>query len=348
MATKLALVWNAGEVGDTEFQQQHARWSVALRWSGTIAHFGVLAPLAAFGLWATWPQRRRLWILYGFLGAYTGSVAAFYVFARYRFPLVPVLALFAGAGLMVARVRLAELSRPQIATLATVLLAVAVFCNWPLPKTRAPAWVPAYNLGSALLASGDAAAAEASFREALTLESDRVLVHTQLGIALQAQGRSERAVEEFERALAIDADSLDAQLGISRSLVRLGLEAQALSHLRSAAASAPTSPRPLNNASWLLATSQRIDARTAKRSLRMAKQAKVLSGGEDAHILDTLAAAHAANGEFAEAIAIAESARSKAGSAGDETLAQQIADRLQLYRAEERFVASEARVRESR
>lgn len=117
LATKLALAWNAGELGDTEFQEEHARWSQPLRIAAAFAHFGVLAPLAALGLWATWPERRRLWLFYLLLLSYTASVAAFYVFARYRFPLVPVLALFGGAGLVGARERLRGLSSRHLSTL---------------------------------------------------------------------------------------------------------------------------------------------------------------------------------------------------------------------------------------
>ena len=45
-------------------------------------------------------MRSQLWILYAMLVAYAASVALFYVFARYRYPLVPLLVLFAAAGIV--------------------------------------------------------------------------------------------------------------------------------------------------------------------------------------------------------------------------------------------------------
>src|SRR5439155_15125958 len=39
--------------------------------------------------------RSELWVVYAMLGAYAVSVMMFYIFARYRFPLVPFLVLFA-------------------------------------------------------------------------------------------------------------------------------------------------------------------------------------------------------------------------------------------------------------
>jgi hypothetical protein len=54
-------------------------------------------PLAIAGMIATWPDRRRLSIVYALALAYAASVVLFFVFARYRYPLVPFLIVFASA-----------------------------------------------------------------------------------------------------------------------------------------------------------------------------------------------------------------------------------------------------------
>ena len=96
---KVALLWNATEMVDTESQESYGEWSTPVRLLAHLGHFGILVPLAALGVWATWPLRKRLWIVHAMTIAYAGSVVMFYVFARYRFPLVPFLVLFASAGL---------------------------------------------------------------------------------------------------------------------------------------------------------------------------------------------------------------------------------------------------------
>ena len=96
---KVVLLWNADEMLDTESQESHAEWSTLLSVGGWFGHFGLLVPLALLGVIATWHERARLWLLYAMIIAYAASVIAFYVFARYRFPLVPLLMLFASAGL---------------------------------------------------------------------------------------------------------------------------------------------------------------------------------------------------------------------------------------------------------
>jgi 4-amino-4-deoxy-L-arabinose transferase-like glycosyltransferase len=99
LVRKFALLWNRAEMVDTEDQATHAEWSAPLRLLGPITHFGVLVPLAVFGIIVTWPKRSHLWVLYLMLVAYAASVVLFYVFARYRYPLVPLLVLFAAAGI---------------------------------------------------------------------------------------------------------------------------------------------------------------------------------------------------------------------------------------------------------
>lgn len=89
LARKFLLLVNADEMLDTESQASYAEWSWPLRATGWFTHFGVLVPLAMLGVWTTWPDRRRLAVLYALTIAYAASALMFYVFARYRFPLVP-------------------------------------------------------------------------------------------------------------------------------------------------------------------------------------------------------------------------------------------------------------------
>ena len=78
---KLVLVLNAAEMVDTESQETYAEWSWPLWLGGWIGHFGVLVPLAMFGGWMLWPERRRLSIFYLMTAIYSASLLLFYVFA---------------------------------------------------------------------------------------------------------------------------------------------------------------------------------------------------------------------------------------------------------------------------
>ena len=95
MGRKFVLLWNATEMLDTESQESYAEWSWPVRLGGWFGHFGFLVPLALAGAILAWRDRTRLDVLYAMTACYAASVLMFYVFARYRLPLVPLLMLFA-------------------------------------------------------------------------------------------------------------------------------------------------------------------------------------------------------------------------------------------------------------
>jgi len=68
MGRKLALAANTGELIDGEDIYSYADWSLVLRFLQHFLNFGVLAPLAVFGIRATWPRRREHWFLHALLG----------------------------------------------------------------------------------------------------------------------------------------------------------------------------------------------------------------------------------------------------------------------------------------
>jgi 4-amino-4-deoxy-L-arabinose transferase-like glycosyltransferase len=86
--------------------------------------------LGLVGAWFCRRQWRRAVTLYGYVLLYSLGVIAFYILARFRLPVVPVLAAFAGAGLegMVTRVRDGRWKGAVIGATAALLIALAV---WP-------------------------------------------------------------------------------------------------------------------------------------------------------------------------------------------------------------------------
>ncbi len=89
LARKWLLVWHAREIEDSDDFYIYRQFSTPLALLAWLAHFGVLAPLAAAGMFFTWREWRRLWLLHAMILALAGSVALFFVFGRYRYPLVP-------------------------------------------------------------------------------------------------------------------------------------------------------------------------------------------------------------------------------------------------------------------
>jgi tetratricopeptide (TPR) repeat protein len=256
---KAALLINAAEAVDTESQTSHAEWSLPLRILGVIGHFGVLVPLACFGIIATWSSRSRLWLLYAMTAAYAASVVAFYVFARYRFPLVPLLMLFAAAGLAalpdVVRMRAVPGGMKSVAAIAVT----AVIANWPLLNA---AWMQAVtenNLGVALQGERRLDDATTHYRRAIAFRSDYAPAYSNLGTALRALGRQEQAVHAYEQALKLQPDFAGAHYNLANLLLDAGNPAAAATEFRRALQSEPASAEVHSNLGIALAATGRGD-----------------------------------------------------------------------------------------
>jgi tetratricopeptide (TPR) repeat protein len=230
MLRKVALVFTAVEMVDTEDQYTHAESSLLLYLTGLIFHFGVLAPLAALGLIISWPRRETLLPLYGLFVIYTGTLVVFYVFARYRLPLVPFLVLFAAFATVMGRDYLAVASGTSIArsTLAGAL--VAVFCNWPIADKLHMRSVTHYNLGNELYGVGRTAEAIAEYRIATRLDPGNAFATHNLGAVMAGQGDLEAAVAQYRKALVINPNYVQAHFNLARSMHEFGDAAGAIQH----------------------------------------------------------------------------------------------------------------------
>ena len=248
MARKTALLWNATEMLDTESQDAHAEYSLPLRALAVVGHFGVLVPLAVVGVLATWPLRRRLAIVYALTLAYAASVVMFYVFARYRYPLVPMLVLFAAAGAasFIDRERLRPLRARPAAGIALVA-GVAALCNWPLLSTTLMRAVTESNLAVALQADGKFDDAIAHYQRAIALRPDYSPAQNNLGTALRAEGRLEEAAAAYRRAIELRGEYPEAHYNLANVLTDEGRAKEAAEHFRVALQSMSGSADVHNN-----------------------------------------------------------------------------------------------------
>lgn len=216
---KWALVWNAYELSDTESYTLYAHLSWLLGVCGKLNHFGVLWPLAAVGLAATARRWRSLWLLYALILAVAGGVAVFYVFARYRYPLVPLLAIFAGAGVVeIVRIirKRGRVSFPRSGIIVGIVIIVAVTTNLRFEHQRLLDGTAYHNWGEVMRQDGNYTAAAYLLEEALRYQPESPAVHTSLGATLAAQGRALEAADHYAQALDLDPN-------FARAHFRLGL-----------------------------------------------------------------------------------------------------------------------------
>jgi tetratricopeptide (TPR) repeat protein len=96
-------------------------------------------------------------------------------------------------------------------------------------------------------------------------------------------------------------------------------------------------PDVTNNLAWLLATCPDDKLRDASRAVTLAEAECAKSNWKDWTVLDTLAAAHAAAGDFAKAVQRQQEA---VALAGDSPATQELQSRLDLYRGGQAYIES--------
>jgi tetratricopeptide (TPR) repeat protein len=222
MGKKMLMVFGAYEAPDTEDYYLYAERSWLLRYLDTYLHFGVLGPLAFMGIVLTWSRRRELWLLYGWLLVTAVAVAAFVVFARYRFPLIPVAVMFAAAGVVEAAARLRRLEVRRLAGAAVALAAAAVVMNWPVLHPRCTNPTSYTNHGAALAAQGRYEDDLRELDRAFALDPDNIDAHLAAGNALVQLGRFDEAMRHYEEARRGDTDYGGAYRGLGNALMGLG------------------------------------------------------------------------------------------------------------------------------
>jgi tetratricopeptide (TPR) repeat protein len=255
---KLLLAWNAEEATDTEDVHSHAEWSWPLSLAIRLGHFGVLAPVGLFGVWLTRARWRDLWVLYLMLAIYSVSVAFFYVLARYRYPLVPLLALFAGAAIAGIGDWWRSTPARQRWLPAALFALVIVLCNWPLLSTSAMRAITHYNMGVELQRQGRHGEAADEYRTTLALAPDYAPAHSNLGVVLAAGGAHQEAAEHYRAAMRLDPTLVEAQVNLGIALASAGHYPDAIEMLQQATRRAPRNAGAHYNLGLALAGANRL------------------------------------------------------------------------------------------
>ncbi len=261
--------------------------------------FGLLAALAAVGLVRGFRESSVPALPVVFFLA--GALPALVVLAglRYRLPVVPLVALFAGAGAAF----LVETARAKrftnLAALGALAGAVLVLTHL---RTHAPSHVFAEELsseGNSLIEEGKASEAEAAFRKAAAADPRSGLPVELLARLRQKEGRLVEARDLFQRSLALDPDSKAAHFFLARTEEALGDGDAAIAEYHRATAISPYDFLARYRLGQILLA--RGDAAGAARELEFA----VAAAPAEADPLLLLAEARRAEGRRDEAVTVA-------------------------------------------
>ncbi len=189
-------------------------------------------------------------------------------------------------------------------------------------------------LANTLQVSKQPAEAERHFLRCLQLDPGLQDAHINLAALLAAQGRHTEALLHDERALAIQPNMALEFVNLGSQLAALGRHAKALDAYRQALALDPDfAEAHIGFARTVVA---KADASPAERSdaVHQAEQANVLAGGRRADVLETLAKACAATGDFDRARMVLREALALPGPSKNPILGARLRELLGEYEAQ--------------
>lgn len=231
--------------------------------------FGIIAPLAALGFAMSRYRNTGILLLAGYVLAYSMSYILFFPSARYRIPVIPVLAIFAAYALTWLWQHKADLKKILAGLLLVV--SVGVITNMPVrfptdtinfdaevayavgnlqlfknnidmaekwyteSHNLDPAYAePIYGMGDVLFTRGMITEAIEKYRQAIALKPGFYEAHVNLGSALIEIGQFDEAAEVSSAAARIRKNSAEAHTNLGIALLRRGKTGEAVKELNEA------------------------------------------------------------------------------------------------------------------
>ena len=188
-----------------------------------------------------------------------------------------------------------------------------------------------HNLALALRRLDRDAEAEAALREALAIDPTYANAHAALAGLLLESGRRDAGLEHV--AEAARHGGAEAVGGLVFGAMSEARYADAIAFVRLVRRHHPGDAAAAGMLAWLAATAPDPALRDGAQAVALAEEALAATPEPDADLVDTVAAAYAEAGRFADAVATARRAEDLARAAGNDAFADEVAARRALYEA---------------
>lgn len=188
------------------------------------------------------------------------------------------------------------------------------------------------NLARTLIQTGELEQALQHFEHVLRLDpKNQPKTYNDFGLLLAQHQQQELAITYFKQAIKIDPQIPQAHFNLGLVLADQGNFEQAIDQWEKTIELKSDWPEALNQLAWTRATHPDVKLRNPQEAVRLALRACELTRFESPQLLDTLAAAYAAEGKYDEAVETSKKAINLAQSTNQNQLAQQIKSRLEIY-----------------
>jgi len=198
------------------------------RWSGVLGvllfkigpwgfPWGLIFPLAVLGVAFSWRKIPVSLLL--FLGLLGGALVLVFISSRYRSPLLPLVAVFAGQGLVWGYRAVKSGDRGTIMKISAILTVCLLVTTIPGPfaqETTNLAGELQFGVGHYYYRQKDWPAAADHLGQSVLLDPEAAAPRNFLGITLARLGNWDAACAQFDTALILDPDYAEARRNLAR------------------------------------------------------------------------------------------------------------------------------------
>jgi len=243
---KTAMFFNGYEVPQIESYDVARQDHSALRI--LFVNFWMLISLGLVGMAYSIKDWRRHFLLCGYVLAFAASVIAFFITARYRAQIAPILALYAAHALIVVVPRVVENVRRQVLPVAFIVLVVVMTrpglfaladddVRWRESTHQARRWGKLGNIEKAI----------EEINRAVELKPDYVDSYLQRAVIYKEGGDLFKAVSDYGRAVDLNPNIPSVQYDFGQTLRQLRMYEPAIEAYRRAIELSPTMLEAYNN-----------------------------------------------------------------------------------------------------
>ncbi len=243
---KTALFFNGYEIPQIESfditRQKYGTLRLLFINFWTILSLGLLGMIYLLRSW------RKHFLLYGFILSYAFSIILFFVTARYRIQIVPILCLFAAYGLVVVLPTAVKGIRRGVVPLGLFLLIMAGTrpALFALPDEDV-IWREHIHEGRRLSTVGEFAAAIEEIDKAVAIHPNVSDAYVHRAIIYKEMGNYFKAIESYSKALKISPDLSSVRYDFAQALRRVKMYQPAIEEYQLAIKLDPVKTEAYNN-----------------------------------------------------------------------------------------------------
>ncbi len=230
LVRKLSFAMSSYELPQLENYYFQKRYSGLLNLP--LPGFALVAPLGLIGIALAW-RRRQARLLALFFATYMATVVAFFVVARYRLPVVPVLAVGSGFAVLEMIRLVRDHAWKTVAWVVAGLVALLFVVNTNVYRVdHARGFAQShFRLGIIYGERGDTARAIKECRRAIELDPEYPKSYLNLGAMLVEAGNPDEAIAAFRASVRLDPDYISGRVNLAMALESVGDFAGAVAEL---------------------------------------------------------------------------------------------------------------------